>query len=146
MACMVAFSWLSARPMHVVEHLTSWWLMFLTYSTGFCLCGPKWPHKQGGFLACWGLQDCEIKFRLRLSCTDLYYGWGAYGLLPMRVDLPYSQLDLPPLTPLSVSWLWSTATRSSSLGYFSMHCLCSSRLAASISVAGWLWPPYGEAV
>ena len=22
--------WLSARPMHVVEHLTSWWLMFLT--------------------------------------------------------------------------------------------------------------------
>ena len=26
----VAISWLSAEPMHVVEHLTSWWLMFLT--------------------------------------------------------------------------------------------------------------------
>ena len=26
----VTISWLSAQPMHVVEHLTSWWLMFLT--------------------------------------------------------------------------------------------------------------------
>ena len=26
----VAISWLSAQPMLVVEHLTSWWLMFLT--------------------------------------------------------------------------------------------------------------------
>ena len=27
---LVAISWLAAQPMHVVEHLTSWWLMFLT--------------------------------------------------------------------------------------------------------------------
>ena len=27
---LVAISWLSAQPMHVVEHMTSWWLMFLT--------------------------------------------------------------------------------------------------------------------
>ena len=27
---LVAISWLSARPMHVMEHLTSWWLMFMT--------------------------------------------------------------------------------------------------------------------
>ena len=27
---LVAISWLSAQPMHAVEHLTSWWLMFLT--------------------------------------------------------------------------------------------------------------------
>ena len=33
--CLIANSWLLAGPMHVVEHLTSWWLMFLT-STGFC--------------------------------------------------------------------------------------------------------------
>ena len=26
----VAISWLLAQPMHVVEHLSSWWLMFLT--------------------------------------------------------------------------------------------------------------------
>ena len=26
----VVISWLSARPMHVVEYLTAWWLMFLT--------------------------------------------------------------------------------------------------------------------
>ena len=26
----VAISWLSTQPMHVMEHLTSWWLMFLT--------------------------------------------------------------------------------------------------------------------
>ena len=28
--CLVVISWLSAWPIHVVEHLTFWWLMFLT--------------------------------------------------------------------------------------------------------------------
>ena len=28
--CPGAISWLLAQPTHVVEHLTSWWLMFLT--------------------------------------------------------------------------------------------------------------------
>ena len=41
-------------------------------------------------------------------CTDLYYGSGAQGVLPMRVRGATSQLDLPSLTPLSVAgcgWL-----------------------------------------
>ena len=47
---------------------------------------------------------------------------GAQGALPMRVGGAASQLDLPALTPLSVAALWSTATRSSPLGYFSNYC------------------------
>ena len=43
-----------------------------------------------------------------LRCTDLYYAWGAQGVLPMRVGGATSQLDLPSLTQLSVAdcgWL-----------------------------------------
>ena len=38
-----------------------------------------------------------------LGCTDLYYARGAQGVLPMRVGGATSQLDLPSLTPLSVT-------------------------------------------
>ena len=31
--CLVVISWLLVRPLHVVEHLTSWWQMFLTEYT-----------------------------------------------------------------------------------------------------------------
>ena len=41
--CLVAISWLSSLPMHVVELLTSWWLMFLL-STGFC-CSTHWLRR-----------------------------------------------------------------------------------------------------
>ena len=37
------------------------------------------------------------------GCTDLYYALGAQGVLPMRVGGATSQLDLPSLTPLSVT-------------------------------------------
>ena len=48
-------------------------------------------------------EGCKIKSRLWLSCTDLYYARGAQGVLPMRVEGATSQLDLPPLTPLSIA-------------------------------------------
>ena len=38
-----------------------------------------------------------------LRFTDLYYARGAQGVLPMRVGVAISQLDLPSLTPLSVA-------------------------------------------
>ena len=37
------------------------------------------------------------------ECTDLYYARGAQGVLLMRVGGATSQLDLPSLTPLSVT-------------------------------------------
>ena len=38
---------------------------------------PEWPHGQGGCLACWRLQGCEIESRLWLSCNYLYYSRSA---------------------------------------------------------------------
>ena len=46
---------------------------------------------------------CKIESRLWLSCTDLYYAPGVQGVLLMKVGGVTSQLDLPSLTPLSVS-------------------------------------------
>ena len=37
------------------------------------------------------------------GCTDLYCARGAQGVLPMRMGLTASQLDVPSLTPLSVA-------------------------------------------
>ena len=48
-------------------------------------------------------EGCKIESRMWLSCTDLYYAWGAQGVLPMRVGCATSRLDLQYLTPLSVA-------------------------------------------
>ena len=50
---------------------------------------PRMPKVAGSTLG-WG-------------CTDLYYEWGAQGVLTMRVGGATSQLDLASLTPLSVA-------------------------------------------
>ena len=63
----------------------------------------EWPHRQGGCLAC-----CGCTFESRWGCTFLYYARGAQGVLPMRLGGATSELDLPPMTPLSVAgcgWL-----------------------------------------
>ena len=80
---------------------------------------PEWPYRQGGCFACWRVQGCKIEYRLWLSCTDLYYmhetlrgycpwGWGWDQSIGSTVS-----------DAIIRCWLWSTATRSSILGYFS---------------------------
>ena len=51
------------------------------------------------------LKVARLKDRipLWLSCTDLYYGRGAQGVLLMKVRCATSQLVLPSLTKLSVA-------------------------------------------
>ena len=74
---------------------------------------PEWPHKQGGCLARWRLQGFKIESWLWLSCTDLYYAWEAQGVL-------WDQSIWSTVSDgILRSWLWSTATTSSPLGYFS---------------------------
>ena len=65
-------------------------------------------------------EGCKIESLLWLSCTDLYYARGAQGVLLMRVGGGCDQSIGSTVSDAIVrSWLWSTATRSCSLGYFS---------------------------
>ena len=83
--------------------------MTLSVTPKLCilLLYPEWQHRQGGCLACWRLQSCKIESRLWLSRTDLYYARGGHWVLPMNVGGVTSQLDLPSLTTIVRSWLWS---------------------------------------
>ena len=73
----------------------------------------EWSHRKGGCLACLRLQG---RFLAALIYTAAR---GAQGVLPMSVGGATSQLDLVS-DAIVRSWLWSTATRSSPLGYFSI--------------------------
>ena len=71
----------------------------------------RWLHSM---LMVTGSIPCRI-------CTDFYCARGAHGVLPMRVGVTASQLDMPSLTPIIVrSWMCPTATGSCPLGYFSI--------------------------
>ena len=80
---------------------------------------PEWPHRQGGCLVCWRLQDgipaaAELhRFMLftRRSGGTAHEGRGC--------DQP---IGFTFFDTTVRSWLWSTATRSSPLGYFSNYC------------------------
>ena len=53
-------------------------------------------------------------------CTDLYYARDTQGVLLMRVGFgPVVNWISTVSDAIVLSWLWSTATRSSPLGYFS---------------------------
>ena len=64
-------------------------------------------------------EGCKIESRLWLRCTYLYYARGAQGVLPMRVGGCDQSIGSTVSDAIVRSWLWSTATRSSLLGYFS---------------------------
>ena len=74
---------------------------------------PEWPHRQGGCLACW---SCKVDF-LRLHwftlCTR-HSGGTADEVGRCNQSTGSTVTDA-----IVSSWLWSTETRSSSLGYFS---------------------------
>ena len=50
-----------------------------------------------------GSSHADVERSIPGRSTDLYYARGAQGVLPMRVGGAASQLDLPSLTPLSVT-------------------------------------------
>ena len=80
---------------------------------------PEWPHRQGGCLACWRLQDRipavaelhQFILWMRLSGGTAHEGGGCDPWIGSTVS-----------DAIVCSWLWSTATRSSQLGYFSNYC------------------------
>ena len=71
----------------------------LTLLGKYCWRYAGWPHRHGGWLACWRLED-----RFPAKATLIYtMHEGVQGVLPMRVGGATSQLYLPSLTPLSVA-------------------------------------------
>ena len=65
-------------------------------------------------------EGCKIESRLWLSCTDFCYARGAQRVLPMHEGGECDQSIGYTVTVAIVrSWLWSTVTRSSPVGYFS---------------------------
>ena len=73
----------------------------------------EWPYRQGGRLACW---SCKLDSRLSWDCTELCTrrsGGSAHegGWCDQTIGSTVSDAIVR-------CWLWSTATRSSPLGYF----------------------------
>ena len=82
---------------------------------------PEWLNRQGGCPACWRLQGCKIESRLWLRAPIYtmheelrgYCTWGWGVRIVNWIYHPWAIVR---------SWLWSTATRSTPLGYFSYYC------------------------
>ena len=65
----------------------------------FAFLYPEWPHI--GKVVASHAEGCRVDSGW--GCTDLYHARGAQEVLPMRAGGATSQLDLPPLTPISVA-------------------------------------------
>ena len=78
---------------------------------------PEWPHRQGGCLAWWSCKARSIPYWAETAPIYMHealkgyftWGWGCDQSIGSTVS-----------DPIVHSLLWSTATRSSPLGYFSI--------------------------
>ena len=113
-------TWQSCCHVPIYEHLI---LQLRVFNAATVLLYPEWPHRQ-----CLGLVFRRSHVRRSLSAVSLVIcspariavcKRGAQGVLPCVGWGCNQSIGSTVSDAIVGSWLWSTATRSSQLGYFS---------------------------